>query len=111
MASMKARIEPIKKKFEFIMDENAVDIGNVELTDEDKNALQSLDKAWKDFEIGMMEAKSIIQKTFQEFKQTMEDEIDEFKKFVEENLVNFKKMAPFMVTPEFEQNGNKKAFE
>jgi hypothetical protein len=111
MASMKGRIEPIKKKFEFIMDENQIDIGTVELTDEDKIALQSLDKAWKDFEIGMMEAKSIIQKTFQEFKQTMEDEIDEFKKTVEENLGNFKKMAPFTVTPEFEQAGNKKAFE
>ena len=111
MAQRKARIEPIKKKFEFITDDNNIDIGNVELTDDDKNALASLDKSWKDFEIGMMEAKQIIQKTFQEFKQTMEEEMDEFKKTVEENLNNFRKMAPFQVTPDFVADANKKAFE
>ena len=93
------------------MDDNNIDIGNVELTDEDKNALNSLDKAWKEFEIGMMEAKQNIQKTFQDFKQDMEDDLDEFKKTVDENLSNFKKMAPFMVTPEFEEGGNKAAFD
>jgi hypothetical protein len=43
MGLMNARIDPIKKKFEFITDDNFSDIGNVELSDEDKMALASLD--------------------------------------------------------------------
>ena len=65
MAARKARIEPIKKKFAFIMDdEGKIDVGNDMLSDDDKAALASLDKAWRDFEFGMMEAKTIIAKTF-----------------------------------------------
>ena len=46
---LQARIEPIKKKFEFIMDDNYSDIGIVELTEEDKNNLYNIDAEWKKF--------------------------------------------------------------
>lgn len=113
MAIMQARIEPIKAKFAFIMDpdETKLDMNNELLTEQDKAALGSIDKAWSDFRQGMLDAKAIIQKTFQEFKQTMEEDIDEFKRTVEENFNNFDKDAPKYVNAEFEANGNKKAFE
>lgn len=47
MGMMKDRIEPIKLKFDYITDDNSSDISNVELSDEDKMALASLDSAWK----------------------------------------------------------------
>ena len=51
-----ARIEPIRKKFEFIMDDNYSDIstgGGAELTEQDKADLASLDQAWKNFSLGL----------------------------------------------------------
>lgn len=109
MQKRKDRIEPIKAKFSYIMDDNNND--GIELTDEDKAALESLDRAWKDFEIGMLEAKTIIGKTYQDFKASMEEDIEEFRKKVDENKENFRKMAPLEVKPEFEADGNKVAFE
>lgn len=74
-------------------------------------SLAGIDQAWKNFLIGMGDAKTVINKTQQEFKQTMEDQIDEFKREVAENLQNFKKQAPFVMTKDFEAENNKKAFD
>ena len=94
-----ARIEPIKKKFEFIMDDNLnSEIGTVELTEEDKNNLFSIDGEYKKFLLGMTDANAIIMKCYGEFKSVMEDTIDEFKREVGENLDNFRKNAPWSVT-------------
>jgi hypothetical protein len=50
-AEMQGRIDPIKKKFEFIMDDNYSDIGTgtFELTEQDKADLAGIDEAWKKF--------------------------------------------------------------
>jgi hypothetical protein len=107
-----ARIEPIKKKFEFIMDDNYSDIGMVELTEEDKNNLFSIDAEYKKFLLGMNDANAIIMKCYQEFKSVMEDTIDEFKREVGENLENFKKNAPWTVTKGADAEAhNKKSME
>jgi hypothetical protein len=111
MGFMQDRIEPIKKKFEFITDDNFSDIGNVELSEEDKMALASLDSAWKQFTLGMSEAKAIIQKTFTDFKNNMQENIEEYKKEVDDNLINFQKMAPWQAAQDFTDNNNAKAFE
>jgi len=55
---MHARMDPIKRKFAFITEDDKGNQGNAadELTEEDKNALASLDDAWAQFLIGMNEA-------------------------------------------------------
>ena len=95
------------------MDDNYSDIitGNFELTDKDKDDLASLDQAWKTFLLGMNEAKDVIRKCLLDFKSTMEDQIEEYKREVESNKKDFNEKAPFLVTPEFEAEFNKKAFE
>jgi len=60
MAQLQGRIDPIKRKFEFIQDDSFSDIGNVELTEQDKSSLAGLDHAWKQFTLGMNEAKQNI---------------------------------------------------
>ena len=110
---MQGKIDPIKKKFEFIMDDNYSDIGTgtFELTEQDKAALASIDQAWKDFQLGMADAKDVIRKCQADFKADMEERIDEFKREVGENREAFRKHAPFYITKEFETENNKKAFD
>ena len=110
---LQAKIEPIQKKFEFIMDDNYSDIGqgNFELTEDDKMSLQNIGKAWERFQLGMSEAKDVLRKCHTDFKQQQEENIDEFKREVTENRENFKRNAPFQITKENEAENNKKAFE
>ena len=63
-AQLQGKIDPIKKKFEFIMDDNYSDIGTgiFELTEKDKADLLSIDQAWKNFTLGMNDAKEVIRK-------------------------------------------------
>ena len=111
-AELQGKIEPIKKKFDFIMDDNYSDIGtDNELTDQDKADLASVDQAWKNFLMGMNEAKDVIRKCLQDFKAGMEERIEEFKHQVTENRESFRKAAPFVITKEFEAGSNGKAFE
>ena len=95
------------------MDDNYSDIGTgtFELTEKDKADLLSIDQAWKNFQLGMNDAKDVIRKGLADFKATMEEQIDEFKREVTENRENFKRSAPFVITKEFEMDLNKKAFD
>jgi len=95
------------------MDDNFSDIGTGqnELTDEDKLKLANIDTEWKNFTLGMNEAKDVLRKCQQDFKATMEEQLDEFKREVTENREKFKIQAPFMVNKEFEAENNKKAFD
>ena len=96
------------------MDDNSSDIAtgpDNELTEQDKEDLASLDQAWKNFLMGMNEAKDVIRKCLQDFKAGMEERIDEFKHQVTENRESFKKAAPFVITKEFEASSNGEAFE
>ena len=72
---LQGKIDPIKKKFEFIMDDNYSDIGTgtFELTESDKLSLLGIDQAWKDFQLGMNDAKDVIRKCQADFKATMEE--------------------------------------
>jgi len=87
---LEARIEPIKKKFAFIMDDGNNSNGTIELTEDDKNKLASLDDAWAKYIKGLAEAQQTINKNYAELKAEMENTIDDFKKEVQENRQNFK---------------------
>lgn len=110
---LQGKIEPIKKKFEFIMDDNYSDIGTgtFELTEEDKALLLNIDQEWKNFTLGMTEAKNVIQKCLQDFKQNMEENIEEFKREVLENREKFNNQAPKKMIKDFEAENNKRAFD
>ena len=112
-AQLQGKIEPIKKKFEFIMDDNYSDIvtGTFELTEEDKALLANIDQEWKNFTLGMTEARNVIQKCLTDFKQAMEEQIEEFKREVTENREKFGLTAPKRMLKEFEADNNKKAFD
>ena len=72
---LQGKIDPIKKKFEFIMDDNYSDIGTgtFELTETDKADLVNIDNAWKNFQLGMNEAKDVLRKCQTDFKQQQEE--------------------------------------
>ena len=95
------------------MDDNFSDIGTGthELTDVDKTKLLALDDEWKKFCLGMNEARDVLRKCHQDFKQNQEEEIEEFKREVVENKENFKGKAPFAISKDFEIDNNKKAFD
>ena len=59
----------------------------------------------------MTEAKNVINKCQQTFKEGMEDDMEEFKRFVAENREKFNNMAPKKLIKDFEADNNKKAFE
>jgi len=82
---LEAQLEPIKKKFAFIMDDGNNSNGTIELTDEDKAKLAGLDDAWAKYIKGLAEAQQIINKNYAELKAEMENTIDDFKKEVQEN--------------------------
>ena len=52
------------------MDDNYSDIGTgmFELTEKDKADLANIDQAWKNFQLGMNEAKDVIRKCLTDFK-------------------------------------------
>ena len=95
------------------MDDNYSDIGTgtFELTESDKLSLLGIDQAWKDFQLGMNEAKDVIRKSQADFKATMEETIESYKHEVIENRAMFEKLAPKVITKEFEAENNKKAFD
>lgn len=57
---LKARILPIKQKFAYLQSDENAEFTNIELTEEEKESLNSIDEAWKRFEIGLSEAHNII---------------------------------------------------
>ena len=59
----------------------------------------------------MTEAKNVIQKCLQDFKQNMEENIEEFKREVLENREKFNNQAPKKMIKEFEAENNKRAFD
>ena len=112
-AQLQGKIEPIKKKFEFIMDDNYSDIGTgtFELTEKDKSDLAGIDQAWKTFLLGMNEAKDVLRKCQTDFKAGMEEKIEEFKKDIQDIERKFDQTAPLVMTKDFELENNKKAFD
>lgn len=91
-------------KFSFIMDDGNNSNGTIELTDDDKNKLASLDECWQKYIKGIAEAQQIINKNYAELKAEMEIDIDDFKKEVNENRQNFKQNAPTAVDKNDEFN-------
>jgi len=90
------RIEPIKKLFNYIST-NEQEIGNNELTEEDKNKLAGLDDAWVRFKEGLENASIVIQKSNAQLKQEMDSTLEDFNRDVKENLRNFQSKAPYYV--------------
>jgi dynein heavy chain len=107
---LEAQLEPIKRKFGFIMDDGNNSNGTIELTDEDKAKLLGLDDAWSKYIKGLAEAQTIINKNYAELKAEMENTIDDFRKDVQENRQNFKSNAYTAVDKNDEFN-NSKALE
>ena len=95
------------------MDEQYSDLGtgSYEMTDADKDQLANLDQEWKNFLLGMAEAKNVIQKAQQMYKEAQEEKIEEFRRYVQDNWEKFSMLAPKKLTKEFEDNNNRKAFE
>jgi len=94
---LEGRIEPIKKKFAFILDDANSESTTTELSEEDKIKLASLDELWGKFLKGMTEANAVIMRDYQTLKAEMDSSIEDFKKSVQENRQNFKQTAPFAV--------------
>jgi dynein heavy chain len=105
---MKARIEPIKSKFNFIK-ENDQDIG-LELNEEENQKLEGIDEAWTKFNDGLEEAKVIIDKYTTQLKTEMDNTIEDFKKEVKDNEKNFMNQAPYTVDGK-SNDVNARAFE
>lgn len=59
----------------------------------------------------MNEAKNVINKCQQTFKEDMEVQMEEFKHAVLENREKFNNLAPKKLTKDYELENNKKAFE
>jgi dynein heavy chain len=106
-SALEAKIYPIKMKFSFIMDDGNNSNGTIELTDDDKNKLASLDENWTKYIKGLAEAQQIINKNYAELKAEMENNIDDFKKDVNECRQNFKQNAPTAVDKNDEFNNQK----
>jgi len=64
LPSLGARREPIKKKFQYIQDNQEQESGLAELTEDDKAKLESLDGEWDRFQEGLEDAYGIIQKCY-----------------------------------------------
>jgi len=79
---LEGRIEPIKKKFAFILDDANSESTTTELSEEDKIKLASLDELWGKFLKGMTEANAVIMRDYQTLKAEMDSSIEDFKKSV-----------------------------
>jgi hypothetical protein len=108
------RRDPIKKKFEFLISEQDNDNergqGNtvsIDITDEDKEKLASLDEAWEAFKIGLEDANVIIKKSFATLKSEMNNTLDDYKKEVIEKRKEFTNQAPYSVDKVPEGNNQK----
>lgn len=64
MQTLDARREPIKKKFQYIIEQENDISSSGGLTEEDKTKLAGLDDAWNKFRDGIEEANLIIQKCY-----------------------------------------------
>ena len=109
-ALLEARINPIKLKFAFLQDDSNSDSTVVELTEEEKLKLASLEDEWHKFLKGLVEANQIIVKNYGEHKLEQDNIMDDFKKEVTDNKDSFKKSAPFSVEKSQEFD-NEKAME
>ena len=54
--ALQARILPIKQKFQYLQGDENSEFCNLELTEEEKEQLASLDEAWNRFTAGLVEA-------------------------------------------------------
>jgi dynein heavy chain len=98
MGKLDARRDPIRKKFQYIIEqEQDITIMSGGLTEDDKLKLNGLDEAWNKFREGLEEANQIIQRSYQQLKTEMDHTIDDFKKEVQENKKNFQQHAPYAV--------------
>ena len=79
MSILEARREPIKKKFQYIQEQDS-EIGAAELGEEDQAKLDGLDDAWNKFCEGLDDANVIIQKCYANLKQEVDNSIEDFKK-------------------------------
>jgi len=79
---LEARREPIKKKFQYILDQEQDISLNGGLSEEDKAKLLNMDDAWVKFKDGLEESSLIIQKSYAQLKTEMDHTIEDFKKEV-----------------------------
>jgi dynein heavy chain len=103
-----ARREPIKRKFQYIQENQDQDTGLAELGDDDKAKLDGLEDAWARFNEGLDEANVIIQKCYAQLKTEVDNSIEDFKKECQDNKKNFQLQAPYTADKGFD---NAKAFE
>ncbi len=79
---LEARLNPIRQKFAYLLDDSQNEATMTELNEEDKLKLASLDEEWNKFIKGMAEAHAVITKNFGEHKAEMDNSIEDFKKEV-----------------------------
>lgn len=108
MDELDARREPIKKKFQYIQDQDGEVAVQELLTDEDKAKLESLDDAWEKFKDDLEAAAAIILKYYQQLKTEVDNTIEDFKKECTDNKNSFLNNAPKTVDKGMD---NLKAFE
>lgn len=106
LATFDARRDPIKKKFQYIYEQDN-DIG-IEMSDEDKIKLEGLDDAWNKFNEGLDDANIIIQKCYAQLKTEVDNSIEDFKKECQDNKKRFANEAPYHID---KFDDNMKAFE
>jgi hypothetical protein len=108
LPALEARRDPIKKKFQYIQDNQEAELGLAELSDEDKARLESLDAEWDRFRAGLEEAGGIIQRSCAQLKTEVDSGIEDFKRECQENRKNFAAQAPYAADKGCD---NAKAFE
>lgn len=86
--TMAGRIDPIKKKFAFIIELES-DQSGIELSPEDKLKLEGLDEAWSKFREDLEKAKQIINRCHQQLKTEVDSSIEEFKKDCQDDKKKF----------------------
>jgi len=88
LPTMAGRIDPIKKKFAFIIELES-DQSGIELSPEDKLKLEGLDEAWAKFREDLEKAKQIINRCHQQLKTEVDNSIEDFKKDCQDNKKKF----------------------
>ena len=89
LPALEARRDPIKKKFQYIQDNQEQESGLAELSEEDKVRLESLDAEWEKFKEGLGDAEQIILKCYGQLKTEVDSGIEDFKRECQENRKNF----------------------
>jgi hypothetical protein len=88
---LKARIEPIQKKFDYLKARNQ----EHQLSEAEHNKLRTVYEAWDNFEKSLIDGKQMLNKIQKKLKQGVDEDVDDFRKVVEDNKKQFQENAPY----------------